>query len=65
MTWQSPDQPRRDDRPLVVGKHTFRSRLFVGTGKYADLEVMRTALDASGTECVTVASVLFTRKLRS
>jgi len=53
--WITPDEPRRDDEPLVVGKHTFRSRLFVGTGKYADLEVMQQALTASGTECVTVA----------
>jgi thiazole synthase len=43
------------DRPLQIGKRTFRSRLFVGTGKYQDLETMREALDASGTECVTVA----------
>ena len=55
MTWTTPDQPRRDDAPLVIGGRTFRSRLFVGTGKYADLDQMCAALDASGTECVTVA----------
>lgn len=44
-----------EDRPLRIGAHEFGSRLFVGTGKYADLEVMRRALDVSGTECVTVA----------
>ncbi|MEM7203016.1 MAG: thiazole synthase [Planctomycetota bacterium] len=43
------------DRVLRVGDHTFDSRLFVGTGKYPDLEVMKTALEASGTQCVTVA----------
>ncbi|MCC6669758.1 MAG: thiazole synthase [Planctomycetes bacterium] len=43
------------DRPLVLGTHTFTSRLFVGTGKYPDLETMRAALEASGTQCVTVA----------
>lgn len=43
------------DGPLVIGAHRFQSRLFVGTGKYADLEVMRRALEASGTQCVTVA----------
>jgi thiazole synthase len=43
-----------DDR-LVVGKHSFRSRLFVGTGKYRDLEQTRAALDASGAEVITVA----------
>jgi len=40
---------------LRVGKHTFASRLFVGTGKYATPEVMVAALEASGTDCVTVA----------
>ncbi|MGQ0551732.1 MAG: thiazole synthase [Planctomycetota bacterium] len=43
------------DSPLVIGAHSFRSRLFVGTGKYRSLEQMRAAVDASGTECVTVA----------
>lgn len=40
---------------LTIGEHTFSSRLFVGTGKYKDLETMKAAHDASGTECVTVA----------
>ena len=43
------------DAPLLIGGHSFASRLFVGTGKYPDLDVMRRALDASGTQCVTVA----------
>jgi len=43
------------DEPLVVGGHRFRSRLFVGTGKYASLEQTRRALELSGTDCVTVA----------
>lgn len=43
------------DRPLVLGGRTFASRLFVGTGKYASFEQMRDAIDASGSECVTVA----------
>ncbi|MBK8206893.1 MAG: thiazole synthase [Planctomycetes bacterium] len=43
------------DTPLQVGKYTFASRLFVGTGKYAGFELMRECLEASGTECVTVA----------
>ncbi len=55
MTTPDPGEPKREDRPLVIGAHTFKSRLFVGTGKYADLDVMREALDVSGTECVTVA----------
>jgi thiazole synthase len=41
--------------PLTIGTHTFRSRLLVGTGKYATLELMRDCLAASGTEVVTVA----------
>ncbi len=43
------------DKPLVVGKFTFRSRLITGTGKYASYELMRDALDASGCEVTTVA----------
>jgi thiazole synthase len=41
--------------PLAIGTHRFRSRLFVGTGKYTTLELMRDCLDASGAEVVTVA----------
>lgn len=40
---------------LVIAGRTFRSRLFLGTGKYKDGETMRGALEASGTEVVTVA----------
>jgi thiazole synthase len=40
---------------LVVGNLRFRSRLFVGTGKYASVEQTRAALEASGAEVVTVA----------
>ncbi|MEE2886518.1 MAG: thiazole synthase [Planctomycetota bacterium] len=43
------------DPPLEIGSYTFQSRLFVGTGKYQDLEVMKAALEVSGTDCVTVA----------
>jgi thiazole synthase len=43
------------DTPLVLGKHTFTSRLFLGTGKYPSMETMQDALAASGTQCVTVA----------
>lgn len=44
-----------EDVPLRIGGETFRSRLFVGTGKYASFEEMAQALALSGTECVTVA----------
>ncbi|WP_390625379.1 sulfur carrier protein ThiS [Paludisphaera soli] len=40
---------------LTIGSHTVRSRLFVGTGKYATLELMRDCLEASGADVVTVA----------
>ncbi|MCM2333712.1 MAG: thiazole synthase [Anaeromyxobacteraceae bacterium] len=38
-----------------IGKHTFTSRLLVGTGKFPSFEVMREAHLASGAEVVTVA----------
>ncbi|HEY4491930.1 MAG TPA: thiazole synthase, partial [Acidobacteriota bacterium] len=41
--------------PLVIAGKEFRSRLILGTGKYASLDLMKEALDASGTEMVTVA----------
>jgi thiazole synthase len=41
--------------PLIVAGRSFRSRLILGTGKYADFDTMAGALDASGTEIVTVA----------
>ncbi len=41
--------------PLRIGTHTLSSRLIVGTGKYANYELMSQSLDASGTDCITVA----------
>jgi thiazole synthase len=38
-----------------LGGRTFQSRIIVGTGKYASLDQTRAALDASGSEMVTVA----------
>jgi thiazole synthase len=46
---------RELDTPLVVGGRTLVSRLIVGTGKYADYELMQKALDASGASAITVA----------
>lgn len=43
------------DAPLILGTHTFQSRLIVGTGKYGTYELMRDCLDASGAQVVTVA----------
>jgi thiazole synthase len=42
------------DTYTLAGK-TFTSRLIVGTGKYADFDATRRAIDASGAEIVTVA----------
>ncbi len=44
-----------EDDPLVLGGRTFKSRLFVGTGKYSSFAVMKEALERSGAEVVTVA----------
>jgi thiazole synthase len=41
--------------PLVLGGRSFRSRLFVGTGKYASFALMKEALEKSEAEIVTVA----------
>jgi thiazole synthase len=40
---------------LVIAGRKFTSRLFVGTGKYPSPEILTKALEASGTELVTVA----------
>jgi thiazole synthase len=47
--------PEERDVPLVVGDTVLRSRLLVGTGKYASFEETARALAISGTDCVTVA----------
>jgi thiazole synthase len=43
------------DSPLVLGRHSFTSRLFLGTGKYPTMDSMVESLEVSGTQCVTVA----------
>lgn len=45
---------QNQDTFTVAGRE-YRSRLLVGTGKYKDLEETRQAIEASGTEIVTVA----------
>ncbi|MBW2975855.1 thiazole synthase [Candidatus Woesearchaeota archaeon] len=40
---------------LKIGDFKFRSRLFIGTGKYENFEIMKKAHEASGAEVVTVA----------
>ncbi len=43
------------DDTLTIGGRAFGSRLFVGTGKYKDVDETRLALRASGASVVTVA----------
>lgn len=43
------------DDKLVIGGIEFKSRLWVGTGKYKDFEETKKAIEASGTDVVTVA----------
>ena len=43
-----------EDHLVIAGK-PFKSRLIVGTGKYRTMEEMVQAIEASGTEMVTVA----------
>lgn len=53
QTASTKQQRVRDD--LVIAGKSFGSRLFLGTGKYASAEETVAALEASGTELVTVA----------
>ena len=41
--------------PFILAGQARRSRLLVGTGKYASLEQTRAAVLASGAEIITVA----------
>jgi thiazole synthase len=49
------DAPAAIDVPLQLGTHLLKSRLIVGTGKYATFDLMRDCLEASGSEVITVA----------
>ena len=40
---------------LTIAGHSFKSRLLVGTGKFSSPQVMKDAIEASGSEMVTVA----------
>lgn len=42
-------------KELNIGNQTFHSRLFTGTGKFSNNQLMKTALEASESELVTVA----------
>ena len=43
------------DKPLKIADKEFKSRLLIGTGKFASSELLRKAIEASGSEIVTVA----------
>jgi len=43
------------NKNLIIAGRSFQSRLLTGTGKFSSLETMKNALDASGSEIVTVA----------
>ena len=49
------DTPAALDTPLQLGTHRLKSRLIVGTGKYATFDLMRECLEASGSDVITVA----------
>ena len=44
-----------NNEKLKIGKFEFNSRLIIGTGKYANFDIMKKAHEASGAEVVTVA----------
>jgi len=44
-----------DDDPLLIAGKSFNSRLLMGTGRFQSPAILRAALEASGTEIVTVA----------
>lgn len=47
---------------LTLGRHTFTSRLILGTGKFADTTTMLRAIRESGAQLVTVALRRFNRE---
>jgi len=44
-----------NDDPLIIDGRTFKSRLIIGTGKYADYEINRKACVAADIDMITVA----------
>src|SRR4051794_38357515 len=52
---RSPLMSAAATEPLIIAGREFRSRLLLGTGKFSSNEAMAAALEASGTEIVTVA----------
>ncbi len=52
---KGPDGDLMKNDPLVIAGRSFTSRLMVGTGKFPSAEALRTALQSSRAEIVTVA----------
>jgi thiazole synthase len=48
-------KPHENLDPLIIAGKPYHSRLLVGTGKYKDFAETRAAIEASGTQIVTVA----------
>jgi thiazole synthase len=57
-----PDTRHPTPDTLTLGNHEFKSRLILGTGKFSDTATMIKAIEASGTELVTVALRRFNRE---
>lgn len=47
--------PATESNEVQIGSHTLKSRLIVGTGKYATFEQMQECLKLSGADVITVA----------
>lgn len=47
--------PSNTDDPLLIAGRHFGSRLLIGTGKFPSAQALRDAIEASGSEIVTVA----------
>ena len=54
-SWQATQVVWSDADALVIDGRAFRSRLMLGTAKYPNLAVLKRAIEASGTEIVTVS----------
>ena len=55
---QAPDCDDTVSRPadvFKIGRHEFKSRLIMGTGRYDSFEQMQATHQAGGTQCVTIA----------
>lgn len=52
---ESDATPEPRTSPLQIGSQVLQSRLILGSGKYSSFETMRDSIDASGTDCVTLA----------